>query len=157
MASRTVQGWAAIALLGVPHLVGCYHYAPIPGSAIRPGSEISVRVTDRARIELNQSVGPGVRRINGRVTNAADSAVSLAVSSVRQFDVAAPTPWTGERITLPRDWISEVGERRLSRSRSAIAAGLVVAAAIAASTLAITGFGSGESSDRPGGGEPGQQ
>lgn len=101
-------------------------------------------------------MGPGVRRISGRVLESTDTALVLSVTSVQYLETNVPARWTGERVVIARDYISETGERRLSRSRSLIMAGLVLAAAIAASLIAIEGFGDDNPGDRPGGGEPGQ-
>jgi hypothetical protein len=99
-----------------------------------------------------------VLAINGRVLESTDSALVLSVASVRYLGAnAAGGNWTGERLVVGRDLVGEIGERRLSGSRTAIMAALVVAGAVAASFLGIIGFGSGDGGDRPGNGDPGQQ
>jgi hypothetical protein len=120
------------------------------------GADISVGITDRGRVALSPGMGPGVRRISGRVLESTDTALVLSVTSVQYLETNVPGRWTGERVVIARDYISETGERHLSRSRSLIMAGLVLVAVIAASLIAIEGFGDDNAGDRPGGGEPGQ-
>jgi hypothetical protein len=121
------------------------------------GAMVSVSPTDRGRLELAPMMGSGVRRLDGRVLESTDSALVLAVTSVQLFGESEPGKWSGERVAVSRDFVSEVRERRHSRVRTGIMAGLTVVAAIAASSLAIKGFGSESGDNRPGGGEPAQQ
>jgi hypothetical protein len=86
-----------------------------------------------------------VTRLNGRVAVASDSAYVVKVSSVEY--VASPMGhWSGEEINVSRDYIASVAERRLSRKRSWLAAGLVVGAIVVVS-LGIKIFGGGSVAD----------
>jgi hypothetical protein len=76
-----------------------------------------------------------------------DTSLVLAVTSVDHLR-GEPDRWGGENVAVPRDFISTVGERRLSRGRTAIVLGVVAAAAVVATRIAIEGFGTGN-----GGGE----
>jgi hypothetical protein len=118
---------------------------------------VAVSITDRGREAMTPMVGSNVRRINGRVVESTDSALVLSVTSVDHLR-GLPDRWGGESITVPRDFISTVGERRLSRGRTAIVLGVVAAAVAVASRIAIEGFGTGGGgNDRPPGEGPPDQ
>lgn len=150
--ARSVRAGAAILLLA-PHLVGCYHHVPVANSATPIGTTISVGVTDRGRAGLSDLLGSGVQRISGRVVESTDSVLVLSVTSAEYFNQPLPARWAGERVELSRDFVSDIRERRLSRSRTWIIAGIVAALAVAASVIVIGGAFGGEPGDHnPGGG-----
>lgn len=144
-------------LLLLPSVVGCYQYVPITASAPVAGTEVSLGVNDQGRVALAGQIGPGARRLRGRLTQATDSLFVISLTSVEYVGAPVPARWAGEAISLSRDYVSDIGERRLSRSRSWLTAGVVAALAAAVSTIAIVGFGSDGGSDRPGGGGGGDQ
>lgn len=149
---------ALIALiLLIPQLTGCYHYVPVSSIVLADDAEVVVGVTDRGRVELAEPVGPGVQRLGGRVLMQTDSSLVLSVMSVQYLDLAQPVKWKGERVEVMRDLTSEIRERRLSRPRTWLMLGIVAVGGFLASRIAIEGFGGDPVSNRPGGGEPGQQ
>jgi hypothetical protein len=133
---------AVAALLLLPNVTGCYRYVPVTATAPPTGTEVSLGISDRGRVALAGQVGPGARRLRGRLVQAADSAYVVGLSSVEYLGVAAPAKWSGEVVSVSRDYVTDIAERRFSRGRSWIAAGVLVVLAAAVSTLAITGFGS---------------
>lgn len=140
----------AIVLL-VPQLTGCYHYVPAQSTALPAGADVSVGVTDRGRVALEEAVGPGVRSVEGRLLQRTDTSVVLSVNSVRYYDLGIAT-WEGERIEIGTAYISELRQRRLSQTRSLLAGALIAGALVAASFLAITGFGGSDVPSGPGDG-----
>lgn len=154
--TRAVRATIALGLL-IPQLTGCYHYVPVMSPEMPSGIEVSVGVTDAGRMTLSERVGPGVRRIGGQVMAATDTSLVLSVKTVEYFDQNQPARWAGERLNLSRQFVSEIRERRFSRSRTILMAGLVAVAAVAASKLAIAGFGTDVGRERPGGVDSGQQ
>jgi hypothetical protein len=152
--SRALRASVALLLL-LPQLTGCFHYVPASPAALPSGTEVSVGITDRGRVALTETVGPGVRRIGGNLVETTDTTLALAVSTVEYFDLAFPARWAGERVEIPRDLISDVQERRLSRSRTALMTAVIVVAAIGVTFLGITGFGGDVSGGE--GGDPDQQ
>jgi hypothetical protein len=155
MLSRSTRATVALIVL-IPQLAGCYTYVPVSTAPL--GSSVTVEVTDRGRVALTESVGPGVRRLSGQVTASNDSAVHMSVNTVQFLDVGTPVKWAGEPVTISRDYVVVLREKRLSRSRSFIAAGLFTAAGVAMSMIAIRGFGGDDPSGKPGdGGGGGQQ
>ncbi|MGQ0813270.1 MAG: hypothetical protein ACT4O1_02260 [Gemmatimonadota bacterium] len=148
---QPVRASVALVLL-LPQLTGCYQYVPASSSAMPTGTNVSVAITDAGRSALAERVGPGVRRIGGLIQASTDTMVVLSVTSVEYIDLNTPVRWAGEQLMLRREHTADVRERKLSRGRSWVAAGLVAVAAIAAATLGIAGFGSEGGSDRPGDG-----
>ena len=142
-------------LLFLPWATGCYTYVPLWQGTPRAGTLVAVGLSDRGRAELANRIGPGVRQLTGRVATLSDSSLTLAVSSVTYIGPGAPMTWNGEMVVIPREVVSGIQERRLSKSRSWIAAGAAVAAIALISTIAIAGFGSDPPSDKlPGGSNP---
>ena len=146
---RRVCASVCAALVLLSSIGGCYSYVPVQATAPAPGTEVSVSITDRGRVELARSMGTGVRRLQGRLTASTDSTIVVSVSSVEYMDRAATVRWAGESVTLDRDVLAEVSERRLSRGRSWAAAGIVAAVMALVSTLAIGGFGEDPGDSRP--------
>jgi hypothetical protein len=153
--ARPIRASIALVLL-ITQLAGCYHYAPVASSAVPVGGQVSVSLTDRGRVALVEAVGPGARNVEGQLLERTDTSVILAVSSVRYFDLGIAN-WAGERVEIGTAHISELGQRRLSRTRTWIAAALIAGGVVLASMLAITGFGSDDGPDGPGGGGDGDQ
>lgn len=145
--ARRSRAGAALALLLVPQLAGCFQHVGVPATGRPTGAEVAVSITDRGREVMTPLVGANVRRINGRVVSSTDTALVLAVTSVDHLR-GEPDRWGGENVAVPRDFISTVGERRLSRGRTAIVLGVVAVGVAVASRIAIEGFGTGN-----GGGE----
>jgi hypothetical protein len=146
---------AAAALLLLPSVTGCYQYVPVTVVTPPAGTEVALDISDRGRVALAGQVGPGVRRLRGRLIQAGDSAYVVGLSAVEYLGASTVARWSGEVVSVSRDYVTTVTERQLSRRRSWLAAGILVVAAAAVSTLAITGFGSegGDNRVPPDGGE----
>jgi hypothetical protein len=149
ISSRARRACVAIALL-LPHTTGCFHYVPAAPATLPAGAEVSVGVTDGGRTALAETVGPDVLRIAGTVVESTDMALVLSVQSVAFAQLPVPAQWAGERVEISRDLLSDVRQRRISTTRTAVMAGIVTAAAVAVSFLGLRGFGTD-----PGGGESG--
>lgn len=146
--ARSVRASIAILLL-IPYLTGCFHYVPVNRSVVSNGTGVSVTITDRGRVALSERVGSGARRIDGQLVESTDTSVVLSVNSVDYIDASVSPLWTGQEVEIGRDFIGELRERRLSRPRTALMAGLVVVLAVVASTLAIRGFGTDNGTGSP--------
>lgn len=146
--ARALRASVAIVLL-LPYLTGCYQHVPVSHTALSPGADVSVRLTDQGRVALSESLGPGVLDLGGRVAARTDSSVVLSVHSVRYADLGVPVRWAGERVEIAYPLIGNTRERRLSRTRTAVMAALVVAGVVASSFIAIRGFGGDPPPERP--------
>jgi hypothetical protein len=130
-----------VVLLAVLGLTGCYSYLPLDTPNPAQGREVSVDITSAGADSLARMLGPGVRAISGRVIEASDSGLMLAVTSTRdRSDFEAP--WKGERVTIPRGMMDRVRERRFSVGRSALLGGAIVGAGVGAA-VAFSGGGAG--------------
>jgi hypothetical protein len=89
--------------------------------------------------------------VRGRLITVDPQAFALSVQSVEQRHGQILT-WKGEPVTLRREYVATVQERRVSKSRLALLAGASVVG-IVATVAALTnwGFGSGSAG---GGGPP---
>jgi hypothetical protein len=144
-------------VLLLPGATGCYTNVPVWEGTPVARSEVTVGLTDRGRITLAPQIGPGARHVTGRLLSVTDSAYVIRVSTVDYINSSTSGTWSGEEVAVPRDLVSGVTERRLSRSRSWLTAGLVVAALALTTTIAINGFGTDPGSTRPGDGGGQQQ
>ena len=153
--ARARQVRAALAgLLLLPGATGCYTYVPLWNGNPAPGSEITLGLSDRGRAALAGPLGPGATRVTGRLANATDSLFVIDVAEVSYVRGGVPAKWNGEEVRVPRDYVSGLSQRQLSKSRSWITAGVVVGALALASTIVIKGFGNDPASSKPPGGGP---
>lgn len=142
-------------LLLTPGATGCYTSVPVWEGRPTPESEITVGLSDRGRTVLAQQLGPGARRITGRLASMTDSAYVVRITGVEYITASAAGTWNGEEITVPRDVVSGVTERRFSRGRTWLAAGVTAALLALTTTIAIRGFGTdpGDTKTGDGGGQ----
>jgi hypothetical protein len=125
-------------LAAISPLAGCYTTRPVD-SAPAPGTTVVLDLTDRARVELGDRIGPSASRIEGIVHERSDTAYVLRVSSVAYLN-GQSNKWSGEQLTVPTTAIARARVREFSRSRTtAIGAGL--AAALAALIFSTDFFG----------------
>lgn len=136
-------------------LVACYTYSPSLVTP-QPAAHIAVVLSDYGRLEASRQIGPQAARVEGNVVTASDTGYLLAVSGVKPI-TGSWVRWTGETISLRRDYVSVVYERRLSRSRTALfAAGVAAALAAAVVGFDILGLAADPIDLSPGGGgDPG--
>ncbi len=87
-------------------------------------------LNDRGRIALTDSLGGFVDRAEGTLDQANDSLIVLRVISV-QFLSGRTVNWTHEPVTIRREYIRDVWERRFSRGRTMFASAGAVGALIA--------------------------
>ena len=133
---------------------GCYVYGPAPGDAT-PGMRVLLELNDRGRVGLGNSIGPTGGVVEGTVQSNSDSAYSLLVRRV-EFMNGQSNAWNGERLIVPKEFVGNARERTFSPSRTWLAAGGLVLAAVAfISSRNLLGFGSG--SKGSGGGPPNTQ
>jgi len=107
----------------------CYSYVPVTVSPV-PGQEVALVITDRGRVALNERVGPDVDEIRGTLVDKTDSSYMLTMSEAVTLRRAS-TKWTGESVSVPITLVSGVREKRLSRTRSWLAAGGATAVVVA--------------------------
>ena len=119
---RALLGAALVAL------PACYDYVPVTTSP-PVGEIVALDITDRGRVDLADRFGPGVARIEGRLTSAAPDQYVLAVSRVTQIN-GETAAWTGETVHLSRDVVGSVQNRKFDRGRSALIAAVATAGVV---------------------------
>jgi hypothetical protein len=89
--------------------------------------------------------------VEGSVTEASPSSITLALQAVRRRGDNAASTWNGESITLASDEIAEVKRRELSRGRTAVASAALAAASvgIVVGIAKATGEASGSAGGKP--------
>lgn len=137
-------------------VAGCYEYAPTRAEGAAPGAEVRLTLTDAGSVDLASQLGPRVEAVDGLLERAAGAAGDTIVLRARRTVQrnGREADWQGERIVVPARAVASVRERRLSRSRTALAAVAVVGGAIGAVILGRKGgYGGGS----PPGSPPGTQ
>ena len=111
-------------------LSGCYVTVPLANpTRPEPGTKLVVQLTDAGADDLARYLGPGVAQVDGRLLQASDTGLQLAVSQVSMRS-GQEQFWKGEAVTLPRATIATVQQRKMSTTRSALLAGIIIAGAI---------------------------
>jgi hypothetical protein len=117
-------------------MTGCYaykHAGPADVATPANGSHIQVRLTQGGAAALAQRIGPQAEEVEGEVLAADRDSVRLAVREVQH--AGQITTWNGEEITIPRDAIATIGQRRLSIGATALLGGLAAGTVIAAAEV----------------------
>ena len=150
---RTRLGTASLATAALL-MTACHTYTPVTTQGVTPGARLQARLTDRGAADLAQYVGPYARIVEGRVTQATDSVLVMSVTELTRANGVEET-WRGESVTLNRNSIADLSVPKVSRTRSILLAGGIVAALVGIG-LAL-GTESGVSGKGPGTSNPGQQ
>jgi len=142
----------------LPGLLGaCYTYRLVPATDIQPATRVSVVLNDYGRLEASRQIGPQAARVEGAVLSTNDSAYLLSVSGVKPIS-GSWVRWSGEPVTMRRDYVAFTYERRPSRGRTLL---LIGGATFALLTVMVNfdilGFGGLDIPLIPGGGDPGDQ
>jgi hypothetical protein len=140
--------------VGVLHVcTACYSYAPVETTP-SPGAQVALEVTDEGRVALRDKIGPGVVRLEGTLAGVEGDDLLVDAQAVRQVR-GYIADLGGVRVRLPRQYVTHIDERRLSRTKTLLVAGGIVGAIAA---LFITnGFGGkGTPPESTGGGGPDQ-
>ncbi len=139
-----------LGVVALPMLAGCYTYTPMStGVAPAAGEAVALDITDAGRVQLGERFGPGVMRVEGRLTSDSEQQYALNVHRVAFF-AAPPTRWSGEAVRIERGFVGSVWRRELSRGRTALAVGAVVAGAVGVFiTTDLAGFFSGSTDPEP--------
>lgn len=155
MASRHVRlrVLSGLGLAALTVLAGCYGYVPrSSATSIRAGRVVRIELTDSGVVALTSQVGPGVYRLEGKLTSATDSAVTIAASTLTSRRTNVEQFWNGEPITIPRSAIELLQERSLSKSRTAGFVALALGAVIG-TVVAFDASGYGSAGGGRGGGK----
>jgi hypothetical protein len=136
-------------------LAGCYRYVPVEDTRLAPATPVSIELSAQGTRSVASRIGSNVVVVEGNVTEASPSSLTLALMSVRRRGENSVSTWSGESLTLAREEIDQVSRKELSPRRTAVASvalgaasvGLVVA--IAKATGAASGSAGGKPSPNP--------
>jgi hypothetical protein len=115
---------------------GCYRYSYVERDALRPGEDVRVRLNADEAERVGDILGRDDRVYDGRVLEAPDSTLTLAIRSfiVQQ---GGATESGHQRIVVPRSSVVEMQLRTLDRPRTAGAIAVAVAATTAAAIISL--------------------
>jgi hypothetical protein len=131
-------------------LCGCYQSVPIELAKARTGTKLRVSLTDAGSDSLARYLGPGVETVDGKLLETDQNDMSLAVtqvtmrSGVEQF-------WKGETVVLPKYSLATVQERQISKPRTLLLGGAILAALFTVKLSGVGGGSGGRSTGPPGG------
>ncbi|MBC8090153.1 MAG: hypothetical protein H7Z40_23085 [Phycisphaerae bacterium] len=122
---------------------GCYNAVPVTGAAPPPSGTVTIRVNDRGRLLVGSRLGPLVDKLQGRIVRSDSLQVEMAVD-VAEDVRGSIARWGGERFVIPRDGISAINEKKLSKKRTWLLVGVMAAglAIFYAGGRALSFFGS---------------
>ena len=111
-------------------LTGCYTLRPAGSTPPNPGEIVALDINDQGRVALGGAIGPEIARVEGRLVENDPEEYHLAVRRL-EFLRGGEQAWTGERVRIRRDFVGNVYERQLSRSRSYTLAAVIAGGAVA--------------------------
>jgi hypothetical protein len=118
-------------------VAGCYSYRPLPSvDAAMPaaGSQVEVRLTTAGASALANQLGPDMLFVEGALISADDAGLTLAVNRTETARKIG-ADWKGEHVTLPKESVASVGERKFSVGATALLGGLAGGGLVAAYAL----------------------
>ena len=124
----------AICLTGI----ACYRMVPLGTSVPPTGITVVADLNNRGSDSLARFIGPGIVNLRGDVLAATDSSMQLAMRLVVDRR-GIETFWTKEAVTVKREYVERLQERKLSARRSIIA-GVAIAVGLFLITDAVSGF-----------------
>jgi hypothetical protein len=127
-------------------VAGCYNYLPLGRARLAPSTYLAVTLTETGSEELARYLGPDVLVVRGRFLSATEGGLVLSVVSV-ETRRGHLSPWKGETVTVPGDFVRRIEERRVARAKTLLFAGASVAGFLAA----YAAFGPGASGTTPSG------
>ena len=116
-------------------LAACYSHRPINGSLPASNTRITAELTDSGSLALSQTLGPAATDVEGIVASADQAGITLNVLRV-QYRGGTSMTWTREPVRFPASALRNIRERRLDRTRSWMAGGLVTLGAVLIATVA---------------------
>jgi hypothetical protein len=137
-------------LLALALAAGCYTYRPLSAPIPAPGTRVQADLTDAGSDSLAGRVGPSVQAVDGTVLRADSSGLALAVREVENRR-GERSDWQGETLVIPRRFVRNLQERRISVGGTGLLGG-AIAAGLVAATQAFGGRGTLEGNP---GGAPG--
>jgi hypothetical protein len=121
--------WKCVAALPLA-LAGCYQYVSTDHAGLSPATSVSVELSTRGMLNVASKIGENVVAVEGSVTQASQSSLTLALQAVRRKGENTTSTWNGESITLASEDMADVKRRELARGRTAVASAALAAASV---------------------------
>lgn len=113
---------------------GCYSFLPVQSSPPPLQERAAVVLSDRGRTLMGDRLGQLVEHVDGVIESADSAGVVLSVVGTRDVR-GGSSLWSGERVTIPAEAILGYRARQLSKPKSYLLAGTLVA------TIVVLTFG----------------
>jgi hypothetical protein len=125
-------------------LGGCFSYVALGAATPRRGTDVVAKLSTPLAVPLQDVTVREVNATTGKVTYADDDSLVLAVEHFRS-DAGTDYPGLGTTITIRRDHIAELQERRIAAGKTVLllGAGAVALGAIVYSVGPLLGSTSG--------------
>ena len=137
-------------VVGVLHLcTACYSYVPVR-STPTPGTQVALEVTDEGRVALNDKIGPGVVRLEGTLAGVEGDEILVDANAAKQIQ-GYISELGGVRVRLPQRYVTRMDQRQLSRKKTLLVVGGIVAVVATFFATKLSGK-STPSGEEPGGG-----
>lgn len=117
---RRVARLAALALLGAL-ATGCHEYVPVSTLPTAKPQTIEVLLNERGRADLVNRLGPDALSFVGTLVSRKDTTFAVRVQEVTYIS-RSTVQWSGEMVDVTDSQVRDVRARRLSRSKTFLAA-----------------------------------
>lgn len=128
--------------------VGCYTLQPIAGQPLPLGTQVSLAINDNGRAALGGSMGPEISDIQGRLLQKDSAEYVLSVTQISLLR-GGEQVWAGERVSIKRDYVATVSERKFSRGRTTIVSAAALGVLAIVFSQGVLGQLSGEDGKVP--------
>ncbi|HYL29544.1 MAG TPA: hypothetical protein VEU27_06435 [Gemmatimonadales bacterium] len=118
-------------------LAGCYTYRLLPSvdpAMPAAGTQVKVRLTTAGAAALANQVGSDVLFLGGTLVSADSNGLTLKMARSETARHVSQD-WKGEHLTLPKEDVGSVGERKLSVGATALIGGLAGGSMVAVVAL----------------------
>jgi len=131
-------------------LAGCYTYRPLPTPVPAGGTRVQVALTDDGSDSLRSTIGPGIQLVGGNVIRADTGSITLAVREIENRR-GERDDWLGEPVVVPRRFIRDIEQRRMSVGGTGLLGGAIAAGLVAATAAMGSGGTEGGGGSSSGG------
>ena len=128
-------------------LSACYTQRPLERIVPVPATRIIAKVTDSGTVVMGGRIGPGAEEVEGVVATADENVWELRLLRVDQRG-GASVLWNSELVSFPRYALTSPNEKRLDKTKSWMAAGLIAVGAFVAARL-FQASGADEDTSKP--------
>jgi hypothetical protein len=126
---------------------GCYTYRPLSAPLPAAGTRVQAALTENGIDSLADRIGPDVELVEGKVIRADSAGLTLAVREVENHR-GVRSDWQDEVVAIPRRFVQNIQERRISVGGTGLLGG-AIAAGLVAATQAFGGGTPESTGDNP--------